>query len=109
MMAIKNLLYKIGLIDSKRLEAREGEYKNVFCPHCGEFIPHKYTVLVESSVGDDGMTFDCPNCERSGAVMRVVEYEPLVEHEPSVGRQNYEAVDDSAGDPTDLRARSDDE
>ena len=76
---LRELLHKYGLIDDARLDAREGDYKNAFCPHCGAFIPSQYRVLRAS---DDSMTFDCPDCERSGAVLAVVDVDPLVE--PSI-------------------------
>lgn len=93
-MNLTRWLHRIGLIDNKRAAARDGEYQNVFCPHCGEFIPTEYRVLAESSVADESMTFDCSNCGESGAVMNVVDFEPLFESPKSVevhGR--YEIAD----------------
>jgi len=78
---LKRLLHRVGLIDDKRLRAREGEYKNVFCPHCGAFIAHKYNVFTGAPADSEAMEFDCPDCDRAGVVMKPIEYEPL--HDPS--------------------------
>lgn len=59
---LKRLLY-----GEKEREARNGEYQNVFCPHCGEWIPNKFRVAHEGLV-EAPMAFDCPNCDRSGIV-----------------------------------------
>lgn len=78
---IKKLLHRLGVIDSTYLDARNGEYKNVFCPHCGTFIADRYRVLVKYTNAKDAMTFDCPHCGRAGAVMGVVDWEePLLDY-----------------------------
>lgn len=59
---LKRLLYT-----EKEREARNGEYQNVFCPHCGEWIPQRFRVAHDGLV-ESPMAFDCPNCNRSGIV-----------------------------------------
>ena len=69
----KQWLRGVGVLDSARRRAREGEYMHVFCPHCGEFIPHHYVVAMKQSFVFDGMRFDCPNCDESGVVTPPIE------------------------------------
>lgn len=46
--------------------ANDGDYQYQFCPHCGSWIPHRYTVLTDALPGD--MKAYCPECGRTSSV-----------------------------------------
>jgi len=91
---IRDLLRRLVILGRKEAEARDGEYRHVFCPHCGAFIPQKYRVFLDHSSADSGMTFDCPDCSRSGAVLSVTDREPALEWEDSLVSRLHEGDDD---------------
>lgn len=84
-----------GIEKSTRELSREGEYKHVFCPHCGAFIPMNYSVMSRAPATSETMEFECPNCNRTGAVMKTFEVasEPLFKpKEAKLGRRGIREI-----------------
>lgn len=75
--SIKRLLHNAGLRHDSRIAAEQGEYRNVFCPHCGSFIPMSYSgcskVKVEDSMirvtGLNESRVHCPDCDKDSVVI----------------------------------------
>lgn len=56
--------------DEKRVE--DGDYQYMFCPHCGEWIGHRYSPMTRTDRRELGVDADmrvgCTNCKRVSAV-----------------------------------------
>ncbi len=85
---IRKILERLMYGEHER-KARDGEYRYMFCPHCGAFIPHRYHDPRE------GMKVECPECDR-GAHIRPLDDGLLVDEDgalPNLGSKFADAVE----------------